>query len=316
VEGRALFVEQDPPVLTPEFTGTVTFRVVYLGAVPALRVYHSTNSGYVYDEFPRIETGALGGREVSVFQPSFAMPELVRRFGFAIDFESGRGGALFMAPASVPVSGGFPITYDSFSVRAMSRLVGPVPVVTVDDTAQYSSHVVNGAAVALAWQRSTTPGVTYTVRAGSASGTGNIAQVPVGSATSLTGVVPPGRYFVRVRAATACGASADSNEIALSVGLPALSGAPGNFTHQVFGAAVMFAWQPATGSPSGYVIEAALTASGPAVVSLAAGNTTSFSVPSAPPGTYFVRVRASNAAGVGPASNEVTVVVPATATPP
>jgi hypothetical protein len=40
------------------------------------------------------------------------------------------------------------------------------------------------------------------------------------------------------------------------------------------------------------------------------GNVLSFSAAKVPPGTYYVRVRAFNAAGQGPPSNECTIVVP------
>ena len=83
--------------------------------------------------------------------------------------------------------------------------------------------VVSGASITLAWQPSPTSGVSYTVVAGSTSGANNIAEAPVGTATSLTAAVAAGRYFVRVRAATPCG-GADSNEIELLVGTSAAAG--------------------------------------------------------------------------------------------
>jgi hypothetical protein len=51
-----------------------------------------------------------------------------------------------------------------------------------------------------------------------------------------------------------------------------------------------------------------LSPGGTPVAALPAGGT-SVSVP-APSGTYFVRVHGVNALGTGPASNEITVVVP------
>ena len=169
--------------------------------------------------------------------------------------------------------------------------------------------VVSGASVTLRWQPSTTSGAWYTVVAGSTSGANNIAEHPVGTATSLTAAVGAGRYFVRVRAVTPCG-GADSNEIELSVGLPQLPGAAVALTHQVAGRNVSLVWQAPGGAVDGYVIEAG---SQPTLSNLAVirpGNVLSYSAADVQPGTYYVRVRAFNAAGQGPPSNEIAILVP------
>jgi predicted phage tail protein len=151
--------------------------------------------------------------------------------------------------------------------------------------------------------------VSYTIVAGSTSGASNIAQAPVGTATTLTATVPPGRYFIRIRAVTACG-SADSNEIEVVVGAPQVPGAPGNLTHQVTAGTVSFSWQAAAGVVGGYVLEAGSQPGSSNLAVVPIGNVLSFSAAGVPPGTYYVRVRAFNAAGQGPPSNETAVVVP------
>jgi hypothetical protein len=76
---------------------------------------------------------------------------------------------------------------------------------------------VNGQLVTLTWNGA--PGATsYIVEAGSASGLANLAAVDVGPGTTLTANAPPGTYFVRVRMRNACGATAASNEITVTVG--------------------------------------------------------------------------------------------------
>jgi hypothetical protein len=169
--------------------------------------------------------------------------------------------------------------------------------------------VVNGTSVTLAWQQSPTTGVSYTVVAGSTRGASNLAQIPVGTATTLSAVAPPGRYFVRVRAVTPCGV-ADSNEIELLVGLPPLPGAPGTLTHQVAAGTVGLAWQAAAGAVAGYAIEAGSQSGLSNLAAIRIGNVLTFSAAGVPSGTYFVRVRAFNLTGSGPPSNEVAVVVP------
>ena len=69
-------------------------------------------------------------------------------------------------------------------------------------------------------------------------------------------------------------------------------------------------WGAAAGNATSYVVEAGTAAGLTNIGALPTGNLdTSWSVP-APPGTYVVRVRAANAYGLGPESNEVAVVVP------
>jgi hypothetical protein len=171
------------------------------------------------------------------------------------------------------------------------------------------TFTVTGGTLALGWQPSATPGVSYTVIAGSTSGESDIGQAPLGAATSLTAPgVPPGRYFIRVRAVTACG-SADSNEVDVVVGAAQAPGAPANLTVQVNGPNVSFSWLAASGA-TGYVIEAGLEPGSSNLAIVPVGNVLTLSAPGVPPGTYYVRVRAVNAAGQGPPSNEVAVTVP------
>jgi hypothetical protein len=72
---------------------------------------------------------------------------------------------------------------------------------------------------------------------------------------------------------------------------------------------VALAWTAATGNAESYVIEVGTS---PGQANLATLDTgvldTRFSA-SVGPGRYYVRVRARNGFGVGPASNEVEVVI-------
>jgi uncharacterized protein YdeI (BOF family) len=147
----------------------------------------------------------------------------------------------------------------------------------------------------------------YVLEAGSGPGLSDLASLPVGNVTRFQAAsVPPGVYYVRVRAINRRGVSAPSPEVVLratAVGAPqALTSAgPGNI--------VELRWQaPAGGEvPAGYLIEAG---SAPGLIDLAAwrvGIDLAFAT-TAPTGVYYVRVRAVDAAGVaGEASNEIVV---------
>jgi len=94
--------------------------------------------------------------------------------------------------------------------------------------------------------------------------------------------------------------------------LAAVPGPPATLTAGVSGNVVTLAWQaPSTGVVAGYVVEAALSPGGTAIATLSVAQR-SLVVPGVPAGVYYVRVRAINAEGPGPASNEVVAAVPST----
>jgi predicted phage tail protein len=81
---------------------------------------------------------------------------------------------------------------------------------------------VTGNTVTLSWQAPTVtannPATSYIIEAGTGPGLANIVTVPLGNVTTFgTSGVPPGRYFVRVRAANAGGAGDPSNEVVVTV---------------------------------------------------------------------------------------------------
>jgi hypothetical protein len=147
----------------------------------------------------------------------------------------------------------------------------------------------------------------YVIEAGTASGLTNLATVPVGNVTSFQARVPPGVYYVRVRAVNDLGASDPSNEVVLRDA--SAVGRPTNLVQSGTGFTVTLTWlAPTAGAfPAGYVIEAGTA---PGLANLAVlhlGNATTFTTV-APPGVYYVRVRAKGADGsAGEASNEVIV---------
>lgn len=152
---------------------------------------------------------------------------------------------------------------------------------------------------------------TFVVEAGSSPGATDVGVFSVGAATSASGTLGAGRYFVRVKGASDAGASPASSEAILDV--PSTSTAPeapSALSGTVTAGVVTLRWQAAAGNATSYVIEAG---SAPGLANLAVLDTghldTTFATP-APPGSYHVRVRAANAFGQSGASNEILVVVP------
>ena len=123
--------------------------------------------------------------------------------------------------------------------------------------------------------------------------------------------VPPGTYYVRVRAANGGAIGPPSNDAIVAVGggtLP-LPGMPGNLTSVVSGGDVTLQWSGATTAVA-YVIEAGSSAGLRDLAYVGTGTpATTFHASGVGAGTYYVRVRGWNSLGVGAASNEVAVVV-------
>jgi predicted phage tail protein len=171
---------------------------------------------------------------------------------------------------------------------------------------------VAGNLLSLTWQAVGGAGISYAIDAGTSAGASNIGSFSVGTATSFSSAVPPGTYFIRVRAVGACGSSPPTNEVMLTVAGPTLPSAPTNFQATVSGSTVMLSWQPpAAGAPiTTYIVEVGLSPATPTNLLVASlGPGLSFTA-NAPRGIYFVRMRAQNSAGVGPPSDQISVVVP------
>jgi glucose/arabinose dehydrogenase len=172
---------------------------------------------------------------------------------------------------------------------------------------------VTGSTVKLTWQpvqTGQTPHA-YRLEVGSSPGASDlfVGDMPSDPTEIVTGGVPNGHYFARVRAVGSTGAGPASAETELTVGCTAPPATPPVVSHVVVGNVVAVAWNVVPDATS-YVLEAG-SASGLsdlAVVPLPerpAGIVTP-----APTGTYFVRVRTQNACGTSGVSNQVVVVVP------
>lgn len=187
-------------------------------------------------------------------------------------------------------------------------VVGPVPP---GPMGHLSSAVVGNVAT-FGWTPPATGGTPseYRLEAGSAPGLANIAVMPVQGTGLIVPGVPPGVYFVRVRAVNAAGAGAPSNEVLVSVAPPEVPGTPTGLSAVVDGTTVHLFWTPATGGgvPTDYVMAVALSPGGPPILVVRSA-APYFGTAGAPPGTYFVRVAAVNDAGISAPTSDLMVIV-------
>jgi hypothetical protein len=176
----------------------------------------------------------------------------------------------------------------------------------------FVSSVV-GNNVALSWQPPASGGVVagYQLEAGSTPGASDIAVFPMDTTTTFGVGAPNGVYYVRVRARNAVGLGPPSSEIVVDVG-NCLPDAPVNLAFTRAGALVTLTWTAPSGPPApvGYRLEVG-SASG--LTNLLIDDTTGGGTAltaAAPPGRYYVRIRARTSCGVGAASNETIIDVP------
>ena len=105
------------------------------------------------------------------------------------------------------------------------------------------------------------------------------------------------------------GTSAPTNEVALTVAGASAPGAPTLNAASVVGRTVNLSWSAGGGpAPTGYTLMATVTPGGAPIATVPLGGT-SVSFPGVPPGTYYLRLTASNGAGTSAPSNQVVLVV-------
>ncbi len=177
--------------------------------------------------------------------------------------------------------------------------------------------------VTFTWQppasTSSEPVIGYRLEAGTAPGQ-TIAALPAGNTLSYTVFsAPDGVFFARLRAQTAAGTSVPSTEVQFATGQAAPPLAPLALLATVQDTGVSLQWTENPQGPviTGYQVRAG-TAPGLTDLGLAPLPPTARTFTAiAPPGTYYVRIVAMNAAGAGAASNEAAIVAqPGTCTIP
>jgi len=161
----------------------------------------------------------------------------------------------------------------------------------------------------------------YVLEAGTSAGASDITRgLPIGSDTSYeVNGVPPGTYYLRVRAVAAGGIGPASDEVELVVGptsCVARPEPPTDLEAIVNGGIVTVTWtESVTPGVSGYRVLGNPFGIDAPFSTLVPAGTTTFSAP-APRGVFVVRVRALGACGASAASNEVLLGVGGAELPP
>ena len=163
---------------------------------------------------------------------------------------------------------------------------------------------VNGSTVSLSWTPAS-GATSHVFEAGSVPGLSNLVNTEM-AATTLSAQAPPGVYHVRTRGRNACGTSSPSPEAVVAVGGCSAPSSASPLGYSLNGRQVTLTWTAASGATD-YVVEAGTSSGAANVASIPVGGTTLTAT--APPATYFVRVRPRNACGSGAWSNEVEVNV-------
>ena len=147
--------------------------------------------------------------------------------------------------------------------------------------------------------------------AGCLGGSGDTACFTASSqvTASAPAAASPFADCLRAEGRASCFVAARLNALAAELTAPV---APSGLTANVSGTTVTLIWTaPATGDPAAsYLIEAGSAPGLSNLASVSTGNAgTLFSAGGVPVGTYYVRVRAANAAGSSSPSNEVVLQV-------
>lgn len=160
----------------------------------------------------------------------------------------------------------------------------------------------------------------YLLEAGSAPGLRNIATMPLTATTFTVPGVPPGVYYLRVRAVGPAGVGAAPRDLAVVVGASTCTTAPAAPDVPVVtvsGNTLAIDWQAPPGSaPASYTLQAGSSAGVTNITTLPMGPATSLAVSAVPDGVYFLRLTATNACGESAVSPEATARVGAAPGPP
>ena len=174
---------------------------------------------------------------------------------------------------------------------------------------------VAGPKVTLNWNPGSggTPATEYLLYVSTDSGGQNVVDGhSLGDVLTISGSLPNGRYYARVRARNAAGTSISSNQVSFIVGKTLV--APTEFAVTWSGTTATLRWKATAAdsledTPTGYVLEAGSNPGLSDVGAVNVGNVTSVSG-EVSAGTYYVRVRSVNALGTSHVTTDIALIAP------
>jgi titin len=197
---------------------------------------------------------------------------------------------------------------------AASIATGAIPGAGSEAPSDLAATAIAGNTVTIVW---TPPAVGlvpigYLLEGGVLPGQVLASIFTASTAPTFTFVAPTGAFFIRVHAITMLSRINASNEIRIFVNVPAAPSAPASLLGLVNGAALALSWTNTFGGGAPTALALSVTGALSGTIPLPLGET--FAFPAVPPGTYTLRVIATNASGASPPSNPVTLTFPATCT--
>ena len=206
-------------------------------------------------------------------------------------------------------------TSGATATRNATATVTP-PTSSTPSAATNMAATVSGARATLSWRAPTTGAAPdrYLLYVGSTTGGTNLANgFVVGNVLTVSGDLPRGRYYARVRAANSSGASAESNEVFFKIGRSLVS--PRGFTVQWVGTtAVLYLDCGRFGRrhrrPADLVCARGRHGAGGVGRRDRIGGQRHAIEANVPSGTYYVRVRAVNDYGDSEPTADLVLVAP------
>lgn len=139
-DGEPFTFDQDPPLVFPDYTGSITLHnFSVIGDVPSVQFTRTTVAAPngITETWNRATTRSVNGQLISVFEPTWTSADLdasmtFRRVGYDRPF-------LYWGAFSVP--GGSTLRY--VYLRVGFHGIPSSPVVKINDQVQYASDVVN-----------------------------------------------------------------------------------------------------------------------------------------------------------------------------
>lgn len=169
---------------------------------------------------------------------------------------------------------------------------------------------VAGFVATLSWRAPSLGGIAsrYLLSVGTAPGASNLlSEYPLGNMSSVSGALPPGRYYARIQAGNLVGIGPSSPEVAFDVAVAPAPPAPAGVVLTAAGPALHLTWRAVPGATA-YVVEAGTARGATNIGVFNVGNTTAVAA-NVPPGVYYVRVRSLVGSTLSAPSAEVTAQV-------